>query len=94
MTRPSLSAILDYRGKSPAGDVPNPGEVARVLRYAAALAACWFLLSGGVVYVLIAIFTYAHGQSEFSTPSMIVSLLVLLLTIGVGLFLFVMRPRT
>jgi hypothetical protein len=94
MMRPSLSAILDYRTKPPAGEVPHPGEIARVLRYAALLAACWFLLSGGVVYVVIAIFTYAHGESEFSTPSMILSLLVLLMTIGVGMYLFVMRPRT
>ena len=63
-------------------------------RLAGLVAPVVFLLSGGVVYVVIAIFTYAHAESEFSTPSMIASLLVLLMTIGVGMFLFLMRPRT
>jgi divalent metal cation (Fe/Co/Zn/Cd) transporter len=93
MMRPSLSTILDYRAKPPA-DLPHPAEIGRVLRYAALLAAGWFLLSGGVVYVLIAVFNYTHGESEFSALSLIVSLLVLVLTIGVGLFLYVLRPRT
>jgi hypothetical protein len=84
--------ILSYRSQPT--EPPHAREIGRVLRYAMLLAACWFLLSGGVVYVVIAVFHYVNGAAQFSTSSLIVSLLVLVLTIVVGFSLFITRPRT
>ena len=69
------------------------GEVARILRYTLLLATCWFLLSAGIVYVVVDIFAYVNGSANFSLPSMAISLGALVMTIAVGMSLYVLRPR-
>jgi len=95
MIRPAR-AILDYRPRRTDGTnhPPEVGQVLQVLRYAVLLAACWFLLSGGVVYVVIAIFNYVNGGASLTMREMTVSLAVLAMTCLVGMSLYLLRPRT
>ncbi len=72
---------------------PTAGEVGQILRYTLMLAMCWLALSAGIVWVIVDIFAYVNGSANFSLPSMAISLAVLATTIGVGMSLYVLRPR-
>ena len=85
---------LNYRSRRVVPETPtHPGELGQIFRYASMLAACWFLLSGGVIYVVIDIFNYVNGVGNFSLRSLGISLGVLVLTMLVGMSLYVLRPR-
>jgi hypothetical protein len=85
---------LGYRTRRLQETSRPPGEIGQIFRYSVLLAACWFLLSGGLVYVVIDIFAYVNGSASFSLTSMGISVGVWAMTILVGMSLYLLRPRS